>query len=151
MFRSSQDSIFRKLLYWIVFVVFAFNELFIWRRAGLIRRVSSSRWDNFYPTFIWNLSSIKKFVISLKKIVWSLAVGINSDVMPLCRTNALPSKIYPALPGSPTCTCSDGKSSPRLGRISAKSNKTSSRRDGSLLIIFFQEFFLRRWDLTKAR
>ena len=43
--------------------------LFIWRWAGPVRRAGSPRWDDFYPTFIWNfyLSSIKKFVMSLEK------------------------------------------------------------------------------------
>ena len=30
---------------------------FIWRCVGLVRRASSPRWDDFYPTFIWNLLS----------------------------------------------------------------------------------------------
>ena len=31
--------------------------LFIWRWAGPVRRAGWPRWDDFYPTFIWNLLS----------------------------------------------------------------------------------------------
>ena len=33
------------------------RRLFIWRWASLFRRAGSARWDDFYPTFIWNLLS----------------------------------------------------------------------------------------------
>ena len=31
--------------------------LFIWRWAGPVKRTGSPRWDDFYPTFTWNLLS----------------------------------------------------------------------------------------------
>ena len=31
--------------------------LFIWRWAGPVKQAGSPRWDDFYPTFTWNLLS----------------------------------------------------------------------------------------------
>ena len=51
------------------------------------------------------------------------------------------------MPDWPTCACSYGKISSRLGRISTKSSEISLRRTGSLLIwthLYFYKSFLRK-------
>ena len=45
-------SLLNNILVW-----FMFKGLFIWMWTGPVRWTSSPRWDDFYPTFIWNLLS----------------------------------------------------------------------------------------------
>ena len=101
-----------------------------------------------YSYWIFYLSSIRKFVMSLKKRLFVQVVfTINVDVKPLYRTNVL--IFYPAVPGWPTCACSYGKFSSRLGEISAKSSEISPRWAGSLLIWTYYIFI--RVSLRKVR
>ena len=45
------------------------------RWTGPARGDGSPKWDDFYPTFIWNfLSRVKKFVVSLEKDCFDLVV-----------------------------------------------------------------------------
>ena len=37
------------------FSIYFTKRLFIWRWAAPVRRAGSPRWDDFYPTFKWNL------------------------------------------------------------------------------------------------
>ena len=76
----------------IIHKMFETKGLFIWRWAGPVRRVGLSTWDDFYPTFIWNLLSQfnQKSVYVVGKILFDQVVfTINSDVKPSCRTNVL--------------------------------------------------------------
>ena len=62
------------------------------RSAGPVRWVGSPRWDDFYPTFIWNfLSQLnQKFVMPLEKdCLIKHFFTISSDIKPSCRTNVL--------------------------------------------------------------
>ena len=46
--------------------------LFLWRRTGPVSRASSSRWDDLYPTFIWNtLSQFNQKVCYVAEKDWS--------------------------------------------------------------------------------
>ena len=60
--------------------------------AGPARWAGSPRWDDFYPTFIWNLLSHftqKACYVAGKKLFDQKFFTINSDAKPSCRTNIL--------------------------------------------------------------
>ena len=66
--------------------------LLIWRRAGPARRVSSPRWDDFSPTFMWNLlPQFNQNVCDVagRRLLDQVVFTINGDVKPLCWTNVL--------------------------------------------------------------
>ena len=70
----------------------SFKGLFILKRAGPVRRAISPRWDDFYPTFLWNLLSLfneKVCYVAGKRLFDQVVFTINSDVKLLCRTNVL--------------------------------------------------------------
>ena len=66
--------------------------LFIWRRPGPVRRAGSPRWDDFCPTFIWNLLSQfnqKVCYVAGKRLFDEVVFTITNDVKSSCRTNVL--------------------------------------------------------------
>ena len=62
------------------------------RWAGPARRSGSPRWDDFYPTFIWNILfrfNQKVCYVAGERLFDQAFFTINSDIKLSCRTNVL--------------------------------------------------------------
>ena len=79
-------------IYSLLFILVLLRGSSYWSELGPVRRAISPRWDDFYPTFIWNLLSLfseKVCYAAGKRLFDQVAFTINSDVKLLCRTNVL--------------------------------------------------------------
>ena len=72
----------------LLYLLSFFKGLFIWMWTGPVRWASSPGWDDFYPTFIWNIPSQfnqQVHYVAAKRLFDQVVFTINVDIKTSCR------------------------------------------------------------------